>query len=91
MKLHMREFDGTTFGMEAQSAQAVRTLRKHAFYGEIQPQGWRRKTKRLCIPAKYVAAAMGPAAWLVTEKRCMETVRIEDEPEHYIIYEDEKA
>lgn len=89
MKLHMREFDGTTFGMEAQSAQAIRALRKHAFYGEVQPRGWSRPTKRLCVPAKYVAAAMGPAAWLVTENRCMETVQIDDGPEHYIIYEEE--
>lgn len=86
----MRQFDGITFGMEAESAQAVRALRQHAYYGEIQPRGWARVTKQLCVPAKYVAAAMGPAAWLVTESRCMETVRWGDSPEHYIIYEGEK-
>jgi len=89
MHLHMRQFDGITFGMEAQSAQTVRVLKKHAFYGEVKPHGWSRTIKHLCVPAKYVAAAMGPVAWLVTEKRCMETIRWGDSPEHYIIYEED--
>lgn len=41
-----------------------------------------------CVPAKYVAAVMGPAGWLVTENRCMETIRWGDSVEHYIVYED---
>lgn len=90
MHLHMRQFDGVTFGMEAHSAQSVRALRKHAFYGEVKPRGWSRPTMRLCVPAKYVAAAMGPVGWLVTEKRCMETIQWGDSPEHYIIYEEDR-
>lgn len=88
MDLHMREFDGTTFGMEAQNAATLRTLKKQVFYGEVTPHGWSRPTKRLCVPAKYVAAVMGPVGWLVTEKRCMETIRWGDSAEHYIVYED---
>ena len=87
MRLHMRQFDGITFGMEAESTQGVRAFKKHAYYGVIKPRGWTRFTKQLCVPANYVAAAMGPAAWLVTESRCMETVRWGDSPEHYIVYE----
>lgn len=90
MDLHMRQFDGTTFGMETQSAAAFRTLKKHVFYGEVTPKGWSRPVKRLCVPAKYVAAVMGQAAWLVSESRYMETVRWGDSAEHYIIYDNEE-
>lgn len=89
MDLHMREFDGTTFGMETQSAVAFRKLKKSAFYGEITPRGWNHPTKRLCVKANDLAAVMGGAAWLVSEGRYMETVRWGDGPEHYIIYEEE--
>ena len=71
--LHMREFSGTTFGMEAQSPTALRTLKKKVYYGEITPKGWSRPVKRRCVEAKYVAAVMGQAARLVTEKGLRET------------------
>lgn len=86
--LHMREFDGTTFGMEVQNAAAFRALKKQAFYGEVTPRGYSRAVKRLCVPAKAVAAVMGQAAWLVSEGRYMETIRWGDSSEHYIIYEE---
>ena len=56
--LHMREFSGTTFGMEAQSPTALRTLKKKVYYGEITPKGWSRPVKCQCVEAKYVAASL---------------------------------
>lgn len=91
MELHMREFDGTTFGMIAQgTAAAIRSLKKSVIRGEVTPKGWSHPTKRLCVPAKCVAAVMGEAAWLVNEGHYMETVRWDDSGEHYIIYDDEE-
>ena len=87
MDLHMRRFDGLTFGMDVQSATAFRALKKHVYCGEVTPRGWDRLTKRLCVPAKYVAAVMGEAAWLVSEGHYMETVRWGDSAEHYIVYD----
>lgn len=87
MQLHMRQYDGTTFGMETQSAAAFKKLKKNAFYGEVTPSGWNRSVKRLCVKASDLAAVMGEAAWLVSEGHYMETVRWGDSPEHYIIYE----
>lgn len=90
MNMHMREFGGITFGMEAQSTQAFRNLKKHAFYGEVKTAGWNHSIKRLCISAKYIAAVMGTVAWLVSEKRCMETLRWGNSAEDYIIYDVEE-
>lgn len=90
MHLHMKEFDGTTFGMEVQNAAAFRVMKKHTFHGEVTPSGRHHTTKRLCVPAKYVAAVMGEAAWLVSEGHYMETVRWGDSAEHYIIYTSEE-
>ena len=40
-----------------------------------------------CVWATDVAAAMGEAGWLVSELKCMETIRWGNDPtEHYIIY-----
>lgn len=89
--LRMVQFDGTTFGMDVQNAVAFRALKKNISYGEITPRGWHHSTKRRIIPAKYVAAVMGEAAWLITENRCMETVRWEDSGELYIVYETGEA
>ena len=88
MDIHMREFDGTTFGMDA-DAKALRNLKKKAYYGEVKPSGRLRQVKRLCVPARYVAAAMCEAAWLVSEKHLMETIQWGDEPEYYIVYGNE--
>lgn len=88
--LHMREFSGTTFGMEVQNPAAFRALKKNITYGEVTPRGWSRPIKRRLIPAKYVAAVMGQAAWLVTERREMETVSWEDSGDIYIIYDTPK-
>ena len=88
MDLHMKEFNGTTFGMEAQNAAAFRALKKKVFHAEVRPTGWSRSVRRPCVPASAVAAVMGQAAWLVSEKRLMETIRWDDSAEHYIIYEE---
>lgn len=89
MHIHMREFDGTTFGMDV-DAKALRNLKKKAYYGEVKPRGHSRSAKRKCVPARYVAAVMGEAAWLVSEKHLMETIRWGDELEYYIIYDEEE-
>lgn len=88
--LHMREFSGTTFGMEVQNPAAFRALKKNITYGEVTPRGLSRPVKRRLIRAKYVAAVMGQAAWLVTERREMETVSWEDSGDIYIIYDTPK-
>ena len=39
MDLHMREFDGTTFGMSVEaSSPAFRRMKKNAFTGKIKPR-----------------------------------------------------
>lgn len=88
MDLHMREFSGTTFGMEVQNGAAFRALKKKAFHTEVKPVGYSRFVKRPCVPARAVAAVTGEAAWLVSELRCMETIRWGDSAEYYIIYEE---
>ena len=86
MDLHMRQFDGVTFGMEARNAAALRALKKNAFYAEVKPEGYSWPVKRLCVPAHAVAAVMGEASWLVSELQCMRTIRWGDSAEHHIIY-----
>ena len=91
MDLHMREFDGTTFGMSVEaSSPAFRRMKKNAFTGKIKPRGsWSERTVR-CVRAADVAAVMGKVGWLVRELRCMETIRWgNDGIEYYIIYEKE--
>ena len=90
MDLHMRQFDGTTFGMSVEaSSPAFRRMKKNAFTGTVIPSG--RSTPRTvrCVRAVDVAAVMGQAGWLVSEGRYMETIRWGNDPtEHYIIYEE---
>lgn len=91
MDLHMKEFDGTTFGMSVEaSSPAFRRMKKNAFNGKVKPHGsWIERTVR-CVRAADVAAVMGDAGWLVRELQCMETIRWgSNEIEHYIIYEKE--
>ena len=92
MDLHMREFDGTTFGMSVEaSSPAFRRMKKNAFTGTVTPFG--RITPRTvrCVWAADVTAVMGQAGWLVSEGRYMETIRWGDDGiDHYIIYEDEE-
>ena len=91
MDLHMREFDGTTFGMSVEaSSPAFRRMKKNAFTGEIMRcRGLFKQTVR-CVRAADVAAVMGDAGWLVRELQCMETVRWGNGgTEYYIIYEEE--
>lgn len=90
MDLHMREFDGTTFGMSVEvTSPAFRRMKRNAFTGEIMRcRGLFKQTIR-CVRAADVAAVMGEAGWLVSELRCMETIRWEnDRTEYYIIYEE---
>ena len=89
MDLHMREFDGTTFGMSVEaSSPAFRRMKNNAFTGEIMRcKGLFKQTVR-CVRAADVAVVMGDAGWLVRELQCMETIRWgNDGTEYYIIYE----
>ena len=90
MDLHMREFSGTTFGMSVEaSSPAFKRMKRNAFTAKIKPRGsWVERTVR-CVRATDVAAVMGQAGWLVSESRCMETIRWgNDDTEYYIIYEE---
>ena len=91
MDLHMKEFDGTTFGMSVQASDpAFRRMKKNAFSGKVVPHGWHHERTARCVHAADVAAVMGPCGWLVSEGRYMETIRWgSDGVEHYIIYEKE--
>lgn len=91
MDLHMRQFDGATFGMSVQASNpAFKRMKKNAFTGKVTPHGWHHERTARCVRASDVAAAMGPAGWLVSEGRYMETIRWgSDGIEHYIIYEKE--
>lgn len=65
-------------------------MKKDAFTGKVVPRGWHHEKTARCVLAADVAAVMGPAGWLVSELRCMETIRWgSDGTEHYIIYEKE--
>ena len=90
MDLHMRQFDGTTFGMSVEaSSPAFRRMKKNAFTGTVTPFGRRIPRKVRCVRAADVAAVMGQAGWLVSEGRYMETIRWGDDgTDHYIIYEE---
>ena len=88
--LHMKEFDGTTFGMPLEaSSPAFRRLKRNVFTRKITLHGgWVKRTVR-CVRAADVAAVMGPAGWLVSERREMETIHWgNDETEYYIIYKE---
>ena len=89
MDLHMREFDGTTFGMSVEaSSPAFKRMKKNAFTGKVIPRGSFVERTVRCVRASDVAAVMGPAGWLVSERQEMETIRWgNDGVEHYIIYE----
>lgn len=90
MDLHMREFDGTTFGMSVNASDpAFRRMKRNVFTGKVIPHGRLFEQTVRCVRAIDVAAVMGPARWLVSDLRCMETIRWgNDEVEHYIIYEE---
>lgn len=90
-ELHMKEFSGTTFGMEVQNPAAFKILKKNITYAYVKPQGWSREVKRRVVPAKYVAAVMGQAAWLVSELRLMESLWWEDSGDIFITYDDSKG
>ena len=89
MDLHMVMFDGTTFEMSVEaSSPAFRRMKKNAFTGKVRPHGSCIERTVRCVRAADVAAAMGHAGWLVSERREMETIRWgNNETEHYIIYE----
>lgn len=91
MDLHMKQFDGTTFGMSVQASDpAFKRMKKDAFTGKVVPRGWHHEKTARCVRAADVAAVMGHAGWLISEKKCMETIRWDsDGTEHYIIYEKE--
>lgn len=90
MDLHMRQFDGITFGMAVEaSSPAFRRMKKNAFNRKMALYGGIIERIVRCVWAADVAAVMGDAGWLVSEGRYMETIRWGDDPtEHYIIYEE---
>ena len=90
MDLHMKQFDGTTFGMAvAASSPAFRRMKKNSFNRKMALHGGIIERTVRCVRAADVAAVMGDAGWLVSEGRYMETIRWgNDGTEHYIIYEE---
>lgn len=90
MDLHMREFDGTTFGMSVSASDPTfRRMKKNVFTKKITPRGRFFERTVRCVRAADVAAVMGHAGFLVNELRCMETIRWGNETtEHYIIYDE---
>ncbi len=90
MELHMRQFDGITFGMSAEGTPwAKRNFKKCIFFKELKPKNHIRKWYP-CVHANDVMPLMGAAAWQVAEKY-METVQFDDDPrEIYIIYDEEE-
>ena len=91
MELHMKEFDGITFGMTVQASDpAFKRMKKNAFFGTVTPSGWHHERTARCVRAADVAAVMGSCGWLVSEGRYIETIQWgRDGIEHYIIYEKE--
>lgn len=86
----MREFDGITFGMDVQDREAFKIMKKHVFYRDVPLAGnWKYSIKVPCVWAKELAAVMGEAGWLVSEEKCMKTVRWGNSAEYYVIYEEE--
>lgn len=87
MDLHLREFDGTTFGMSVDaSSPAFKRMKRNAFTGEIMRcRGLFKQTIR-CVRAADVAAVMGEAGWLVSELRCMETIRWGNDRTEYLSF-----
>ncbi len=90
MDLHLKQFDGTTFGMSVEaSAPAFRKMKKNAFTGTVIPSDRCTPKTVRCVRAADVAAVMGHAGWLVSEGGYMETIRWgDDTTEYYIIYEE---
>ncbi len=90
MDLHLKQFDGTTFGMSVEaSAPSFRRMKKNAFTRKVTPHGSSFERTVRCVRAVDVAAVMGRAGWLVSEGRYMETIRWDDDTtEYYIIYEE---
>ncbi len=89
MDLRMKMFDGITFGMSVEaSSPAFRRMKRNAFTGKVALYGGRIERTVRCVRAADVAAVMGRAGWLVSERREMETIRWGDDGiEYYIIYE----
>ena len=71
------------------SSPAFRRMKKSAFTGKVTPHGSYIERTVRCVRAADVAAVMGHAGWLVSERREMETIRWgNDGTIHYIIYEE---
>ena len=89
MNLHMRQFDGLTFGMPVDaSSPAFKRMKRNTFTRKMKPRGSCVEQTVRCVQASDVAAVMGEAGWLVRELQCMETIRWgSDNTEYYIIYE----
>ena len=69
MELHMKEFDGTTFGMCVKaSSLAFRRMKKNAYRAKITPHGSHFERTAWCVKASDVAASMGEAGWLACKR-----------------------
>lgn len=90
MDLHMRQFNGMTFGMPVNASDPdFRRMKRNIFTGKVKPTGRSFEQTVRCVRAADVAAVMGDAGWLVSELQCMETIRWGNNPEEfYIIYEE---
>ena len=79
-----------TFGMSVNASDpAFRRMKRNAFTRKVTLRGRYFEQTVRCVRAADVAAAMGEAGWLVSELRCMETIRWGNETtEHYIIYDE---
>ncbi len=91
MHLHMRQFDGHTFGMDVQNTVAFKRMKKNVFFGEVKPKGWSRTITAPCVKAQDLAATMGQAGWLVRDIHDMETVSWGDSGDHHVVYDTEEA
>lgn len=83
--LHAVEFDGTTFGMSVEcNTAAFRYFKKQL---KIEPCLTRFGVREhYIIPHTALAAIMGDAHWLVSEKKCFDRISIDDFMDGIVIY-----
>ena len=60
MDLHMRQFDGVTFGMEAQNPAAIRTLKKKVYCAKVTPKGLASSNKAAVRRGRVCRCGHGP-------------------------------
>lgn len=71
-----------SFGMDIETnTPAYRALKKNTVYVRTSQYAGRME-----CPARFVAAVMREAGWLVSENKCLEWFHIEDGPRIWIKY-----